>query len=205
MKYFLSLITISFLLISCESKKEKSEIASKEADTSFVATAVNKDHCNNGIYIKHAHSYNNYIIEYQGSILQENIRFIKAVKAEAPKETLEKLYKTLEEQTQKSIDSLDKLCSFNGNEEYKKSSLELFKFYKSAWSDYKKLLKEDTKQARLVELAKLRTRFNDKYAAEEKKLEENFNMAHTNFVDDYMLHVRSTPLHAELDSMIYIR
>ncbi len=205
MNYFLSIIIIGFLLISCESKKEKSLGSKASEDTSAVETTVNKEPCVGGIYVKHAHAYNNFIIENQGYILEENIRFIKTVKESDSKENVAEAYKSLETQTKRSLDSLEKLCSFNGNVEFKNASIELFKFYKTAWSDYKELVKNETKAKRIKAFDKIKIRFNDIHSIQEKKLEENFSEAHTNFVNEYRLHVRSTPLHEELDSIMYLK
>ena len=210
MKYFLSLIIVSVLIISCESKKEnsKNSISSKDSsvvDSSAVETAVNKDSCTDGIYIKYAHIYNNFIIVHQGYILSENIQFMKAAKENESKEAVAELYKILESQTQSSLDSINKLCPFNGNVEYKNAAIELYKFYQKVWIDYKELLGSETKAKRIKILDKMKIRFNNVYSIEEKKLEESFNMAHSNFANEYKLHVRSTPLHDELDSLLYLK
>ncbi|HSZ26214.1 MAG TPA: hypothetical protein VK766_10860 [Cytophagaceae bacterium] len=204
MKYFLYLITIGFLLGSCESKKEKPvETSDAPKDSAGVETAINKDSCAGGIYIKYAHAYNNFIVAHQSFILEENIQFIKSIKADETKEKVTELYKILEAQTQNSIDSLTKVCPFNGNVEYKNAGIELFKFYKEVWNDYKSLLEGKTKEDRAKILDKIMSRFNDAHSVQEKKLEESFNKAHSNFVNEYTLHVRSTPLHDQLDSLSY--
>ena len=207
MKYFLYFLSLSFLMISCESKYEKQQDKQEkqQAEDSIKGTAINNDHCHKGMYIKYAHAYNNYIVEFQGSILNENIRFIQLAKSNDPKDKVEEQYHALEDQTKQAIDSLENLCPFNGNEEFINSALALFKFYKRAWTDYKEVAKGNTRDERLKTLEKVKDRFNNVHSVEEKRLEDNFNRAHTAFANDYMLHVRTTPLHDELDSLMYVR
>ncbi len=213
MKYFLYVMAFGSLmaanlLMGCESKNEKSEASTTIDDSADVATALNKDsrdNCTGGTYFKYAHSYNNFIIANQGYILEDNIQFIKAVKKEESKEKVTELYDKLIMDTQASIDTMKTLCSFNGNETFKKSGIELFEFYKEAWEDYKPLLSIKDKKERAKVVEDLKLRFNNKHSVKEKKREEEFMNAHTAFVNEYNLHTRSTTLHEELDSMLYLK
>jgi hypothetical protein len=213
MKYFLYLIAFGSLiaanlLMGCEPKNEKSNESTAMKDSADVVTALNRDNEDNftgGTYFKYAHSYNNFIIANQGYILEDNIQFIKAVKKEESKEKVTELYNKLMEDTKMSIDTMKTLCSFNGNEKFKRAGIELFEFYKEAWEDYKPLLSMKDKKERAKVVEDLKIRFNDKHSVKEKKLEEEFMKAHTAFANEYNLHTRSTALHEELDSMLYLK
>jgi hypothetical protein len=213
MKYFLYLIVFSSLiaaslLVSCESKKEKHDESSVLTDSADVATALNKDskdNCNGGTYFKYAHNYNNFIVAHQAYILEDNIDFIRAIKKEESKEKVTELYDKLVRETKVSIDTMKTLCTFNGDSEYKNSAIELFKFYEDAWKDYKPLLSVNDKKGRVKVVEDIKLKFNNKHSIKEKKLEEKFGKEHTVFANEYNLHIRSTALHEELDSMLYIK
>jgi hypothetical protein len=213
MKYFFyplafGTLILTNLLMGCESKNEKSDASTAMNDSADVATALNKDskdNCTGGTYFNYAHSYNNFIIANQGYILEDNIQFIKAVKREESKEKVTELYDKLIMDTQASIDTMKTLCSFNGNEAFKKSGIELFEFYKDAWADYKPLLGLKDKKERAKVVEELKLRFNNEHSVKEKKREEAFMKAHIDFANEYNLHTRSTALHEELDSMLYLK
>jgi hypothetical protein len=205
MKYFLYLISSAVLIFSCESPKQKVSEPSVSTSSEEVSADINKESCTDGVYIKYAHVYNNFIVGNQGYILEKNIAFVKAIKKEESNKKAEELYAAMENQTQQSIDSVGKLCPFNGNAEFKNAAIELFKFYQEAWVDYKSLLNIKNKKERVQVLEDLKSRFNDKHSISEKKCEEKFIKAHSDFSNKYHLYVQSTSLHEELDSMLYLK
>ncbi|HSZ25019.1 MAG TPA: hypothetical protein VK766_04845 [Cytophagaceae bacterium] len=206
MKNLLTLLIIGSLLIGCQSpKKESKDSTSKGvSDSTAINDAViNKDSCMNGIYVKFAHGYNNLIIDNQAYILEKNILFTQILEAKEVNEKIEEAYKKLTDQTQASIDTVEKLCSFNGNIEFKQSAVELFNFYQTAWKEYKELVDVKTDKERIKIYEKISKRFNEVHSKTEKVLEEKFAKAHTNFSNEYELHVRATPLKEKLDSLLY--
>jgi hypothetical protein len=208
MKNFLYIILFGLLATSCSSNKKESA-ANDSTTTNLLAiskaTIVNKDSCANGYFIKSSYGYNNFIIDNQAYILEKNMLFIKALDSGAPQDKLEEAYKKLTEQTQYSTDSLEKLCPFNGNVEFKQAGVELFKFYQEAWTEYKGLLEVTNKKDRVKAYDKIAQRFHEVHSKTEKMLEEKFALAHTKFSNDYTLHVRTTALHENLDSLLYLK
>ncbi|HVD99336.1 MAG TPA: hypothetical protein VNB90_14100 [Cytophagaceae bacterium] len=207
-------LVVATMLTGCESKNEKKtetekmEASQTVSDTAEVATAPNKDSkeaCGNGTYFKYAHSYNNFIVSNQGYILEDNIQFIKAIKREEPNEKVAELYNKLVEETKWAIDTTKTLCAFNGNHEFKNAAVDLFEFYLETWKDYKPLFETKDKKERAKIVDQLKITFNEKHAAKEKRLEEKYMKAHTAFADEYQLYTRSTALHEELDSMLYVK
>ena len=81
----------------------------------------------------------------------------------------------------------------------------MFKFYQEAWTDYKGLLGVSNKKDRVKAYDKIATRFYEVHSKTEKTLEEKFALAHTKFSNEYTLHVRTTPLHENLDSLLYLK
>lgn len=206
MKYFLYLIALGACMSSCDNKKQESSTHEHAhgADSTLHAI-VNKDSCAGGIYVEHAHAYSNFITDNQAYIVERNIEFVRTLESSEPSAETAERYKALTTQTQQSIDSLEKLCPFNGNTAFKESGIALFKFYKKAWDEYKDLTDIKDKEARVKSYKAVRSVFNDKYAQEEKTLEEKFNKAHTEFANEHALHVRHTPLHEKLDSLLYLK
>ncbi|MDB5273577.1 MAG: hypothetical protein JWO58_1944 [Chitinophagaceae bacterium] len=205
MKHFLYLIALSTCIAGCDNKKHESstEEHAHGAD-STLHTTVNKDSCEGGIYVGHAYAYSNFITDNQAYIVERNIEFIRTLESTEPTEETAERYRALTIQTQQSIDSLEKLCPFNGNTAFKEAGVELFKFYNKAWSEYKGLSEIKDKNERIKNYKVVRSVFNDKYAQTEKSLEEKFYKAHTAFANEHALHVRHTPLHEKLDSLLYI-
>jgi len=203
MKYLIPAAFGLLLLASCESKKEKSE--ELKSDSADVATALNNTTCPDGVYVKYAHAYNNYIIANQGYILESHIDFVKAVKRHESEEKVIGLYDIMIDETKMSIDSVGKLCAFNGNVTYKDAAIELFTFYQGVWEDYKPLLNIKDKKEKAKLLEKLKLRFKEKHSKREKELEDKFVAAHTSFANEYKLHTRLTHLHAKLDSLLHIK
>jgi len=200
---FIFPLTLS-LLFSCE--KKQPEASSQNSSEEVVKdNFINKDSSAEGTFIKYAHSYNNFITDNQGYIIEKNILFTHALESNAAPEELSGLYKSLLEQTQVSIDSVQKLGSFNGNVEYKEAAISLFKFYLEAWGEYKGLIDLKTKEERVKVYEKLKTKFNDAHSKTEKVLEDKFVQAHTNFANSNELHVRKTGLHEKLDSILYLK
>jgi len=209
MKHLLYLVALSYLcLTGCEKKKEVASAAAPDSvavDTVQADNFINKDSAAGSIYIKYAHAYNNFIIDNQGYIIEKNINFVKALEGSDSNKEAAEYYKALTEQTQQSIDSLEKLGSFNGNVEFKDAAINLFKFYQEAWSEYKGLIDLKTKEEKIKAYTKVKTKFNEVHSKTEKELEDKFFQAHTHFSHEYMLHVRNTPLHEKLDSMLYLK
>ena len=208
MKQFLYIAILIALTTNCMSKKTESSATKEQpaADTlSATAQTVNTDSCSDGIFIKDAHAYNNYIIDNQGYILEKNMEFVKTLSYSDSMSVSKEHFKALTEQTTQSIDSLQKLCSFNGNTAFKNAGIELFTFYQQAWSEYGKLLETTDKKMWLKNFNNIQTNFNDKHSKTEKTLEENFMKAQSDFSDKYLLHVKNTLLHEQLDSMLYLK
>jgi hypothetical protein len=211
MKYFLYLLSFALLTASCDKPKEKlkeSEVVASipvdsTYDTAHSSYTVNTDACEHGIYIKHAYAYNNFITNHQAYIIEKNMDFVEGLKKYESVEKSRELYKELIEQTDKSIDSLQKLCPFNGNTDFKDAGIELFKFYKKAWAEYSVLVDETNKEEWIKNYKKISLKFNETHSKEEKNLEDKFYTAHTKFSDEYMLHISKTTLHERFDSMLY--
>jgi hypothetical protein len=207
MKKILYIIALGCFIASCEKKHNDSTEAVKDSTalSSPEHAGINKDSCSDGVYIKYPHAYNNYIIDNQAYIVEKNIRFVKALERNDTEDKAGAAYTELKEQTQHSLDSLERLCPFNGNTEFKASAIELFKFYQEAWTQYETLIGIKDKKERVKNYEKVKTHFNEIYAKKEKELEDKFITAHTNFSNEYMLHVRKTPLHEKLDSLLYLK
>ncbi|HSZ71665.1 MAG TPA: hypothetical protein VK750_03245 [Cytophagaceae bacterium] len=208
MKNYLSIFLLACLFASCQSSKKDASESNQSApasDTLVNHAVINKDSCTDGLYHKYAHAYNNFIVDHQSKIVEKNIDFVKALERKAPQEKVAALYTSLTQQTQESIDSLGKLCAFNGDLEFKNSALALFKFYQQAWTEYKGLVEVKNEKERMAAFEKIRTRFNEIHSKTEKELEEKFAAAHTHFSNEYELHVRRTAINEKLDSMLYLK
>jgi hypothetical protein len=191
-------------MASCESKKN-ANTESVASDSADVPTAINNDSCPGGVYIKYAHVYNNFIVENQGYILETNIEFVKAVRRQEPNEIVEGFYKSLKEQTKYSIDTVSKLCAFNGDLDYKNTAIALFKFYDEIWEDYRSLLTIKNKDERAKVLEVIKVKFNEAHSKREKMLEKDFEKASTKFINEYKLHIRRTHLHERQDSLLFLK